>query len=159
MNHLSLIVAIFDMTKIKEQQKKTWHSDNSFSSCLLSSRLLLLFITIRCYFILTVSLTTWKSDENNSNFRLEWSSELRAPSDTCSSPSISSATFASNLVRKLFCVCLWTMQSQVRLIQKETQHKRRSYACSYCWYSVAIALVYFPVSPLPFQKILLAHTK
>lgn len=45
-------------------------------------------------------------------------------------PSISLATPTGNLVRKLFCVCLWTITSQVRRIQKETECRRRSYACN-----------------------------
>lgn len=73
-------------------------------------------------------------------------------------PSISLATLAGNLVRKLFCVCLWTMQSQVRLIQKETQHKRRSYACSDdCCYRIAV-VQYFPFSQFPLQKTQIKHT-
>lgn len=131
----------------------TWKSDNNLSSCLLSSRLLCSLITIRCHFILTVSLTR-KLDETSD---WEWSCELRAPSDTLSFPSISLPTLAGNLVRKLFCVCLWTMQSQVRLIQKETQHKR-SYACSDdCCYSAAV-VEYFPLSPFPLQKTPTRHT-
>lgn len=78
----------------------------------------------------------------------EWSYALRAPS---LSPSISLATLAGNLVRKLFCVCLWTMQSEVRLIQKETQHRRRSRACSDdCCYSVG---EYFPLLHFHFRKL------
>lgn len=42
--------------------------------------------------------------------------ELRAPSVLSRFPSISSVTPAGNLVGKLFCVCLPTVQSQVRWI-------------------------------------------
>lgn len=68
-------------------------------------------------------------------------------------------TLAGNLVRKLFRVCLWTMQSQVRLIQKEAQHKRRSYACSDdCRYSLAVVVEYFALSPFHLQKTQTRHT-
>lgn len=109
---------------------------------------------IRCHFILTVSLTTQKSDESDSNFRLGVKLWIEGTLGYSLFPSISLATLAGNLVGKLFCVCLWTMQSQVRLIQKETQHKRRSYACGDdCCYSVAVVVQYFPSLHLHFRNL------
>lgn len=114
---------------------------------------------IRCHFTLAVPLTTWKSDESDSNFRLGVELWIEGTLGYSLFPSISLATLAGNLVMKLFRVCSWTMQSQVRLIQEETQHKRRSYACSSdCCYSVAVVVKYFPLSPFPLQKTQTRHT-
>lgn len=152
-------VRLFAKKKNKKHEKATQKETNSLSSCLLSSRLPYSLITIRCHFILTVSLTTWKSDESDSNFRLGVELWIEGTLGYSLFHSISSATLAGNLVGKLFCVCLWTMQSQVRLIQKETQHRRRSYACGDdCCYSVAVVGEYFPLSPFPLQKTQTRHT-
>lgn len=142
--------------------KKIWQekNDNGISSCLLSSRLFHSFIMVRCHFILTVSLMTWKSDESDSNFRLRLEVWIEGTLRYPLFPFISLPTLAVNLVRKLFCVCLWTMQSQVRLIQKEEQHKRRSYSCSDdCCYDVAVVVEYFPLSLFHLQKTQIRHTK
>lgn len=114
------------------------------SLILLSSRLFPSFIMIRCH-VMRPCHSLRGNQMRATNFRLEtwgmnWGhSEILTPSLHLL------LTLAGNLVRKLFRVCLWTMQSQVRLIQKEAQHKRRSYACSDdCCYSLAIVVVDYP---------------
>lgn len=120
------------------------------SLILLSSRLFPSFIMIRCH-VMRPCHSLRGNQMRATNFRLEtwgmnWGhSEILTPSLHLL------LTLAGNLVRKLFRVCLWTMQSQVRLIQKEAQHKRRSYACSDdCCYSLAIVVVDYPPPPLYF---------
>lgn len=121
-------------------------------SRLLSSRLFL-------YSLCSYSILNWHKSQHENQMRAtqtsnwDWSYDLNA-----FTPSFPSPETLDNLVKKLFCVCLWTLQSQVGY-SKKIQHNRRLHNIRFLK-AVVVCCCIRP-SPFPLQKIKvwLSHTR